>query len=172
MIEQTSVGLIAEIPGQMNQLVLGSLPGKLSLQQKEYYANPRNAFWRIMASLYSFDPNLPYLDRLNLLKQQHVGLWDTISEARRPGSLDSSIDSKTIRVNQLHQLICEHSSLSQIIFNGQTSAKVFRQQVVPLIPQPRLQRLQLVTCPSTSPAFASMSFEEKLDRWQSAFNIR
>jgi len=170
MLQPASVGLSAEIPEQMTRLVLGSLPGVQSLEQNQYYAHPRNAFWRIMANLYSFDPKLEYNDRLSLLMAQKIGLWDTIYQAKRAGSLDSSIDSKSIRVNQLHELICEQTSLSRILFNGQTSAKVFRQQVFPLIPVKRLQKLSLLTCPSTSPAFASMPFDVKLAQWRKALN--
>jgi double-stranded uracil-DNA glycosylase len=37
-------------------LVLGSLPGRLPLERGEYYANPQNAFWKIVAARI---PDLP-----------------------------------------------------------------------------------------------------------------
>ena len=40
-------------------LILGSLPGRLSLERGEYYANPQNAFWKILAA---HAPELPAVD--------------------------------------------------------------------------------------------------------------
>ena len=34
-------------------LILGSIPGKQSLEKQEYYANPRNTFWKILFSLHN-----------------------------------------------------------------------------------------------------------------------
>ena len=75
-------------------LVLGSLPGDESLRQAQYYAHPRNAFWKIMGSLLGFDPSLPYGERLSLLNRGGVGLWDVVASGVRPGSLDQHISQE------------------------------------------------------------------------------
>ncbi len=75
-------------------LVLGSLPGDESLRQAQYYAHPRNAFWKIMGTLLDFDPSLPYGERLSLLNLGGVGLWDVVASGVRPGSLDQHISQE------------------------------------------------------------------------------
>ena len=39
-------------------LIVGSMPGIASLQQQQYYAHPRNAFWPVMQQIF----NWPDLD--------------------------------------------------------------------------------------------------------------
>ena len=74
-------------------LILGSLPGEVSLQRGQYYANPRNQFWRLMATV--TDSQMPdaYEDRLAHLLRYGIGLWDTVKAAHRTGSLDAAIQS-------------------------------------------------------------------------------
>ena len=33
-------------------LIIGTMPSVKSLDKKEYYAHPRNAFWKIISKLY------------------------------------------------------------------------------------------------------------------------
>jgi TDG/mug DNA glycosylase family protein len=42
------------------------MPGELSLKAGQYYANPRNAFWRIMGELFGAGPSLPYQERVGV----------------------------------------------------------------------------------------------------------
>ncbi|MCZ6579400.1 MAG: DNA-deoxyinosine glycosylase, partial [Gammaproteobacteria bacterium] len=41
-------------------LILGSMPGVMSLQAVEYYANPRNVFWKIIGELFELDTECSY----------------------------------------------------------------------------------------------------------------
>ena len=73
-------------------LILGSLPSDISILKGEYYANPQNQFWRIIFTIYNSGvPIVEYNKKLELLLKNKIGLWDVLTEANRPGSLDSNI---------------------------------------------------------------------------------
>jgi len=139
-------------------LLLGSLPGAMSLAAERYYANPRNQFWKLVGGVIGRDlVALPYEDRLAALRAAGIGLWDTVAAAERPGSLDADI--RLHQASDLAGLVASLPALKAIGFNGGTSAKIGRRQ---LGPRPDLA---LIDLPSSSPAF-TLAFEEKLDRWK------
>ena len=80
-------------------LVLGSAPSALSLQRQEYYGNPRNAFWPLMAELLGRPTGEDYAARTRMLLDARVALWDVLASAERSGSLDASIVATTAVVN-------------------------------------------------------------------------
>lgn len=151
-------------------LVLGSLPGRRSLEAREYYAQPQNAFWRIMGRLFGAEPALPYEQRLERLRARGVALWDVLAAGEREGSLDSSIDPKSIVVNDFASFLARHRRIGLICFNGRTAAELYRRRVVPML-APEWAALTTRVLPSTSPAHASLRFEQKLARWAAALSL-
>jgi hypoxanthine-DNA glycosylase len=143
-------------------LVLGTLPGQVSLAKAEYYAQPRNAFWRIMGDLFAIAPDLPYASRLRALTERGVALWDVCAAAHRPGSLDASIRNEI--PNDFGAFLESHRELRLICFNGAKAAQLYGRKVWPELPQP-FKALRSETLPSTSPAHAAMRYEKKLALW-------
>ena len=146
-------------------LILGTLPGPASLEKRQYYAQSRNAFWPIMGELFGAAPALAYRERLQKLRQNGVALWDVCHSAYREGALDASIDQQSIVPNDLARFLRSHTAIRLICFNGQTAGKLYRQLVLPGLPE-TLGDIRCATLPSTSPAHAAMRFEQKLALWQ------
>ncbi len=145
-------------------LILGSMPGEASLRQAQYYAHPRNAFWYIMGALFQFDAEAGYTERTAALKKNRVALWDVLQECEREGSLDTAIVDHSIRTNDLPRLLESHPTLRLIVFNGAMAERVFRRRVLPDLSRPQ-QRIRRIRLPSTSPAMATLSREQKLQAW-------
>ena len=145
-------------------LVLGSLPGQVSLQQQQYYAHPHNTFWKIMGHLFGAGPELPYADRAQRLMQNRIALWDVCAAAQRPGSLDAAIVHASVVPNDFAAFIESHPDIGLIGFNGGKAADLYRRLVLPDLPATG-RAIHTETLPSTSPAHAAMTFEDKLARW-------
>jgi hypoxanthine-DNA glycosylase len=146
-------------------LVLGSMPGVRSLQAAEYYAHPRNAFWRVMAELFDIDPDAPYARRLAALRAAGVALWDVIASCRRRGSLDQRIDPGSVVVNDFGTLFACCPRIGRIAFNGAMAETAWRRHVAPGLSAANAC-IPTVRLPSTSPAHAAMRFEDKLAAWR------
>ena len=145
-------------------LILGSLPGALSLERQRYYAKARNAFWKIMGTLVGAGPELPYAQRTEALTKAGVALWDVCASAHRIGSLDSAI--KHHDANVFASFFANHPKINLVCFNGQKAAEIYRRSVLGKLP-PAIQQLPTRVMPSTSPANASVLYEEKLRQWSS-----
>ena len=148
-------------------LILGSLPGQRSLQQRQYYAQPRNAFWRIMGELFGAGPQLSYDERTQRLVENRMALWDVCACAHRPGSLDAAIDHTSVEVNPFEEFFRRHEALRLVCFNGATAARLYARNVLARLP-PEFQSIATQALPSTSPAHAAMPFDAKLALWAAA----
>lgn len=150
-------------------VVLGSMPGVASLRRQQYYAHPRNAFWPIAASVFGFDAQASYDARSEALVSSGIALWDVLQACERPGSLDASIDLNSIVPNDFESFFRDNPGIVRVCFNGGKAATLYRRHVLPALTLPR--ELQYVDLPSTSPAHAAMSRQEKLAVWQCALTI-
>lgn len=141
-------------------LVLGSIPGAASLAAGQYYAHPRNQFWPVMGRLAGAGPDIPYAQRLEILKENRIALWDVLEGCIRPGSLDSAIREE--KPNDFRAFFASHPDLARVYFNGAKAAALFRRHV---LKAGIGAGLTLVTLPSTSPANASWPFDRKCAAW-------
>ena len=159
-----SVGFPPIADARARILVLGSLPGVKSLQMREYYAQPYNVFWRIMGELFGAGPALEYPARLVRLRAHGIAVWDVLAAGERAGSLDAAIVPASIVVNDFNAFFERHRRIALIGFNGNTAAGLFRRKVLPGL-APKWAAIARQPLPSTSPAYASLRFEQKLARW-------
>jgi len=152
------------IGGKPKALILGSMPGEASLQQSQYYANPRNLFWQIVAGHFNFDHTADYERRKDYLILNQIALWDVIESCERPGSLDSAIQSSSIKVNDFMNLFTSYPSISHVFFNGTKAKTEFNRRVKPELSTLTME-LELILLPSTSPANARITRHEKITQW-------
>lgn len=143
-------------------LILGSMPGQASLTAGRYYAHPRNAFWPIIGELFGFSPDLPYLQRLQLLQAAGIALWDVIAACERSGSLDADIVPDSVRANDFAAFFAVHRKIHDVFFNGAAAEQAFRRHVMPGLSVVGVSFRRL---PSTSPAHAAQGYAQKLAAW-------
>lgn len=144
---------------QVRLLVLGSLPGEMSLAHSRYYAHPQNQFWRLLGQVIGADlPGMEYSVRLRTLLRHRIGLWDVVAEAHRDGSLDSNIRGHS--GNDVVALAATLPQLRAIAFNGGMAAKIGMRHL-----GEHAAHYRIFTLPSSSPAY-TLAFAEKLRAWR------
>lgn len=151
-------GLAPEIPASTRVLLLGSFPGEESLRQGQYYAHPRNQFWRLVGEILG-EPlaELPYARRFPVLRRHRIGLWDIITDCERDGSLDGAIRNASL--SQFDWLARHAPQLRVVAMNGRKSGTAAA----------RLSALgyETLVLPSSSPAY-TLAYADKLRAWRAA----
>ena len=139
-------------------LILGSIPGAKSLEKQEYYGNSRNAFWRIIYSLYDKELEENYNEKISFLKSKDIALWDVIENCSREGSLDSNI--KNENPNDFERLFKKYPNIKYVFFNGGKAYDVFKKR----IGFEKFEYIKFEKLTSTSPA-NTIRYEKKLEMW-------
>lgn len=140
-------------------LVLGSLPGERSLAARHYYAHPQNQFWQLISPAAGRDlVPLPYADRLQALLAAHIGLWDVVASAERPGSTDAAL--RNVEPHDIAALAASLPDLRAIAFNGATAYRHGIRQL-----GATSQSWTVIALPSSSPLH-TIGVARKLPEWQ------
>ena len=137
-------------------LILGSYPSIQSFEKSFYYAHPRNQFWKLLSALTGYPINNDD-QKIWLLKEAKLALWDMVQHCERENSLDSSLEE--IEVNNIAEFLEEHPSIEKVAFTGRLSEKLFKTHFDYL-------EIETVYLPSPSSAYAKMSFEQKLENYK------
>lgn len=146
------------IPDNPQILILGSLPGDLSLAQQQYYAHPQNRFWKLLFHIYQEEYPVSYAQKIDFLHRQHIALWDVCATAQRQGSMDTDITA--VIPNAIPQLRRAKSTLNTFYFNGQKAQKLYDHHFE------REPSCNYLSLPSTSPANAGFSFDRLVEKWK------
>jgi TDG/mug DNA glycosylase family protein len=163
----TTVGLDPIVDEASQVLILGSLPSVKSLEKQEYYGNPQNRFWRVLASVVGRQIPIDYPAKLDFLRANHVALWDVIEHADRSGSLDSNISNET--VNDIPSLLRRYPSIHTIALNGSKAADTFSRY----FNEDNLgRRVNIMRLPSTSSANTRFTLLQMSELWRYIFDYQ
>lgn len=153
------------VDGNTKIMIIGSMPGAASLKAGQYYAYKYNQFWPLMTALLS--PSAPpviYAQKLQMLLDNNIGLWDSLAACRRDGSLDGNI--KEEQPNDFKRLLKKYPKIKTLLFNGQAAHKYFVKYFG------KIDGVEYKLLPSTSPAAATKTLNQKRELWAKALNLK
>ena len=141
---------------QARILIVGSMPSVKSLEQAQYYAHPRNAFWRILFDIFSEPLTLDYERKKALIRGHGLALWDAAAICEREGSLDSDMHDVVYYDFSTLYKVC--TDIRTVLCNGATAHSLF-------LKSGYAGERRVVRMPSTSPAY-TLPYEKKLALWK------
>lgn len=147
-------------------LILGTMPGVMSLKKQQYYGYDRNAFWRIMYGLFNRIPDEDYGKRKAFMLQHNIAVWDVLMACEREGSSDGDIKDPVS--NDFTALYKRYPNIKSVCFNGGPAGRLYRRYVKNYEKQE--DEHSFYSFPSTSPA-NTIPFEKKLEQWRALLQL-
>lgn len=144
-------------------LILGSFPSVKSREKKFYYSHPQNRFWKLIANIFNEEIPNTIEEKINLILNNNLAIWDSIKSCEITGSMDSSIQN--VKCGNINSLIAE-TGIKKVIFNGNKAAEVYYKY------NKKIEEIEYITLPSTSSANATYSFEKLYVVWKKEFKER
>lgn len=145
-------------------LILGSMPGVESLRLQQYYANPRNQFWKMLYETFDTQISQDYDERVLFIKSNKIAVWDVIGSCYRDGSLDSNIREE--KANDFSDLFKAYPEIKTVLFNGGKAYQTYKKW----IGFGASSNLTFHKLTSSSPA-NTKRYEEKLRVWRAKLEV-
>ncbi|MDD1728294.1 MAG: DNA-deoxyinosine glycosylase [Methanospirillum sp.] len=155
-------GLHPVIDDTSQVLIVGSFPSTISLQKSQYYANPRNDFWKIMEVVIGMPHGLQYQTRIDYLLSQGIALWDVVSSCTRVGSADATI--RDPNPASIGSLLIRYPAIRAIFCNGRRAETGLVHAMTHEQSDVHPDQVHIGYIPSSSPAHA-IKFQEKCRSW-------
>ena len=141
-------------------LIVGSMPGVRSMEEQQYYAHPRNAFWPILFDVFGETPTDDYEEKKALIRRHGLALWDAAAACEREGSLDSHM--RGVLYSDFPSLYAQCPGIHTVLCNGGTAHALFMKSGA-------AGDRKVLRMPSTSPAY-TMAYAKKLAAWKEALD--
>ena len=144
-------------------LILGTMPGERSIALQQYYGNRGNHFWKILFTIFEKPFSNIYEDRVKLLRDHHIALWNVLARCEREGSADHAIRNE--QPNNFEWLHATHPAITHVFFESKSAKKYFTKHCN------YKPGILYGVLPSTSGLNAGMTFAEKLSLWRVIANL-
>lgn len=137
-------------------LILGSFPSVKSRENRFYYGNPNNRFWRVISAIAKSPVPETIDEKKTLLLSNGIAIWDVIHSCDIKGSSDSSI--RNVTANDLTEIF-NTADIRMICGNGAKACDLYRRYIMPDT------GIDIHRLPSTSPANAAATLESLISSW-------
>ena len=121
-------GLTPLVNDESEIIIVGTLPGTISLIRQEYYADPSNQFWLLLEFATGITGLLQasYKQKCELLLKNKIALWDVLESAERDGATDRGFFRGTEKINDFKSFFQQYPRIKKVIILGKTAAKYYK----------------------------------------------
>jgi hypoxanthine-DNA glycosylase len=138
-------------------LILGTFPSVASREEQFYYGHPQNRFYKVLSVLTCKPLPQSIDEKIALLHESGIALWDVIESCLIENSSDASI--KEAKANDIASLV-HQAPIKRIFANGAKAYQLYMKLCYPHTKHP------IFALPSTSPANAACSLECLIEKWR------
>lgn len=152
------------VPKKTQYLFLGSFVAKPSSGYDWFFGSKRSQFWPILQEVYGLTLQTKE-QKQKLFTQLALAITDIILECDRKAnnSLDSSLANLVFNTEAIIEIL-EVNPIKKIYFSSRFAENLFKKYFKDLIT--KYPKIELITLPSPSPRYATMSKQEKLARYK------